>query len=236
MPAHSLFDHILFAVLLVLPLIEWRFTWPQFLARLASGEPGVRIKFYRATVLSEWLAVLCLIGFWSGRPWAWLLLGPSTPLRLIAGFAGAGIVIFFLRWQHMQVLKSDEATARVRRQLQRAEPLLPHTSAERRLFRVLSVTAGVCEETLFRGFLFWYLAVWTGPTAAVILSSIVFGAGHVYLGANNFPKTALAGVFFACVAIASGSLWPAIVMHAAVDWNSGELAYRILARPAASAT
>lgn len=231
MPTHSLFDHILFAVLLAIPFIEWRFTWPAFLARLASGEPGVRIHFYRATILTEWLVVLCLLAYWSSRPWTWLLLGPSTPLRLGLGLAGAAIAVYLLRLQNVQVLKSENAMARIRRQLEGPEPLLPHTPAERRLFRLLSVTAGVCEEILFRGFLFWYFAVWAGPTASVILSSIVFGAGHVYLGAANVPKTTVVGFLLACVALACGSLWPAIILHAALDWNSGELAYSILTRP-----
>jgi len=70
--------------------------------------------------------------------------------------------------------------------------------------------------------------VWTGVVAAVILSSLLFGIGHIYLGRAHVPKTALAGLFFACLALASGSLLPAMLLHAAMDWNSGELGFRIL--------
>jgi len=74
----------------------------------------------------------------------------------------------------------------------------------------------------------WYLGIWMGPIAAVILSSILFGFGHIYMGVAQVPRTATVGLVFALVAFASGSLWPAILLHAAIDWNSGELGFHIL--------
>jgi membrane protease YdiL (CAAX protease family) len=70
--------------------------------------------------------------------------------------------------------------------------------------------------------------VWTGIAVAVILSSLVFGLGHIYLGTKSVPKTAGAGLVMAFLAVSSGTLWPAILIHAAMDWNSGELGYRII--------
>jgi uncharacterized protein len=227
---HGIFDHVLFALLLVLPLVEWRWTWPRYLARLATGEPGVRFRFYRALVLSEWAPVLCLLGFWAvrRRPWSRLLLAGSRPLRVGLGFVSTLLLIGLLRLQRRWLLARPERIERLRPKLLYAEPLLPHTPAERRLFRLVSVTAGVCEEVLFRGFLLWYVAVWTGPVTAVILSSLLFGAGHIYLGLDQAPKTALAGLIFAVLAVTSGSLWPAILLHAAIDWNSGDLGFRVI--------
>ena len=40
---HEIFDHVLFALLLIVPLIEWRWNWPRYLARLAAGVPNVRL-------------------------------------------------------------------------------------------------------------------------------------------------------------------------------------------------
>lgn len=231
---HTIFDDILFAVLLLIPFIERYVTWPRLLERLASGEANVRLQFYRATILSQWILAAYVLGIWFGRPWRWLLMGGSSPLRLGIGLAAALGVAVLLGRQRVQALKSEEAIDSARRQLQYAAPVLPHTPAESRLFHFVSVTAGICEELLFRGFLYWYLAVWTGPLAAVILSSLIFGLGHVYLGVGHVPKTTLAGLFFACVAVGSGALWPAMLIHAAMDWNAGELGFQILSRPAAA--
>ncbi len=235
--SHGIFDHILFALLLVLPLVEWRWTWPRYLARLATGSPGVRCRFYQTLVLSEWAPVLCLLGFWAARrrSWSRLLLAGSTPLRIGLGLGSALLLIGLLRLQRRWLLARPERIERLRPNLLYAKPLLPHTPAEYRLFRLVSITAGVCEEVLFRGFLLWYLAVWTGPVAAVILSSLLFGAGHLYLGLNQTPKAALAGLVFATLAVASGSLWPAILLHAAIDWNSGDLGFRALTAPPGAA-
>lgn len=231
---HAIFDHALFALLLLATLVEWRWTWPRFLERLAAGVPQVRARLYRVVVLGQWLLALSVLAYWAwrGRPWDWLLLGSSTPLRLGIGMAAAFLLAGFLYWQRVQVLRSEDAIARVRPQLDSVAPLLPHTAGEMRLFRVVSVTAGVCEETLFRGFLIWYFAVWMGPIPAAILSSVVFGFGHLYLGRMHVLKTGLAGLFFAFIALASASLWPAILIHAAMDWNSGEMGFGILSRRA----
>jgi membrane protease YdiL (CAAX protease family) len=128
----------------------------------------------------------------------------------------------------VQILRRDEARAQAIRQLESAAPLLPHSANENRMFKLVSVTAGACEEILFRGFLFWYFAISVGTAVAVILSSLVFGLGHIYMSSRQVPKTAGAGMVMACLAIASGSLWPAILIHAATDWNSGEIGYRLI--------
>ncbi len=236
--AHTFFDHALFAVLLVATAVEYHWVWPRFLARVAAGEPGARSSFYRAAIFGQWILTLAFLAYWAwrGRPWSWLRLGPSTPLRQGIGLAFAALLTGFLVWQRIAVLRRKDAIARVRPQLESALPLLPHTSTENRRFKVVSVTAGVCEETLFRGFLLWYFSVWTGTAGGILLSSLVFGLGHLYLGRAHVLKTTLAGIFFACLAVASNSLWPAILVHAAMDWNSGEIGYRVLsgAPPAAA--
>jgi membrane protease YdiL (CAAX protease family) len=120
----------------------------------------------------------------------------------------------------------------LRRALAYADPLLPHSEAERRFFSVISVTAGICEEIFYRGFLAWYISAWTGPVAAAVLASLLFGAGHVYLGLAQVPKTAFIGLLFAVVVALTGSLFPAMLLHAAVDWNSGELGFRLVGESA----
>ena len=79
---HGIFDHVLFAILVLAPLIEWRWTWPGSWRDMASGAAGVRLRFYRGLIVEEWLAALCLLGFWAWakRPWAGLP-RPRTPSR-----------------------------------------------------------------------------------------------------------------------------------------------------------
>jgi uncharacterized protein len=227
---HRLFDHVVFALLLIAPLIEWRWSWPRYLRRLAAGDRGARKQHYYTLIFVQWLLTLTLATVWVrwDRPWADLMMNVSITVWTGVGLAGAMIVAGLLVVQRHMILVREATVKRVRLAMAYAEPLLPQSATERRLFWVVSFTAGVCEEIFYRGFLTWYLAGWIGLTLAVFLSAAIFGFGHLYLGAGHVPRTFLIGLVFGGVTVASGSLLPAMVLHAAMDWNSGELGYRLL--------
>ena len=117
-----------------------------------------------------------------------------------------------------------------------AQPLLPRTRGERGGFVALSITAGICEELLFRGFVLWYATMWTGPIGGFLISSALFGLMHLYLGAPHVPRTTIIGIFFYVVAVSAGSLLPAMLCHALVDLLSGDLGYRALAGDSSATT
>ena len=227
---HTLFDHALFALLLLIPLIEWKWSWPRHLARIAADPAHARIAFYRKITLGEWIPTVALLAFWSalGRPWPALQLAGDSPLRLGLGFGYVLVLIGLLLFQRRALLSRPDRRVRARKALNYVEPLLPYTLTERRLFWAVSATAGICEELFFRAFLPWYLSAWMSLVWAVIAASILFGIGHVYLGLIQVPKTAIVGLLLAVVVALTGSLWPAMLLHAAIDWNSGELAFHLL--------
>lgn len=233
MTNHSLFDHFLFALLLVLPLFEWKWSWPRYLAKLAADPTNARLAYYRRLLIGEWTPTLALLVVWGlfRRPWSALRLAGDDPLRLELGIAYVLALIVLLVFQRRALLSRPDRRARLRKALAYAEPLMPHTSRERRLFWAISATAGFCEEIFFRGFLTWYFLAWMGPVTAAILASVLFGIGHVYMGIAQVPKTAVIGLILAVVVSLTGSLWPAILLHAVVDWNSGELGFRLLGTP-----
>lgn len=223
------FDYILLAVLIVGPLFEWLVFWPRRVQAIRAGTPGARARTYWIMAAAEWLVTLYVFGLWVMRRRSWnaLWLGSSGYLRLDLGFLLAAIIIGLLWLQTRKILAKPKAIMHVREKMAFADPLVPETRAERRGFWLLSFTAGICEEVVFRGFLMWSIAAWTGLIAAVIISSILFGLGHIYLGFAQVPRTALVGLVLAIIVVASGSLWPAILIHAALDLNSGELGFRV---------
>ena len=97
---------------------------------------------------------------------------------------------------------------------------------------VVALTADVCEEFLFRGFVTWYfLEFWPGSRIGLVLaviSVIAFGFAHIYFGVWQVWMSAVVGVFFAAVVLAAGSLLPAMIMHAVMDLNSFDLGHRAL--------
>jgi membrane protease YdiL (CAAX protease family) len=106
--------------------------------------------------------------------------------------------------------------------------LIPHTRDEARFFQVLAVSAGVCEEVVYRGFMLWFVTLWLGLWPAVIVSSLMFGVAHLYLGRKHVLRTSIVGLFLALIAVGSASLWPVIVLHAFLDLFGGDLGLRSL--------
>ncbi len=227
---HTIVDHLFFSMLLAIPLVEWKWSWPRYLARLASGAANVRLRYFRNLIIGEWVPTLALLTFWAmrKRPWSALRLSTDAPFSLGLGLAYVLALIGLLVWQRRALLARPDRRARIRKAFKHAEPLLPHSEHERHIFWIVSATAGFCEEVFYRGFLTWYLSAWIGPIAAVLLASAIFGAGHVYLGVAQVPKTALIGLILAVVVGITGSLWPAMLLHAAIDWNSGDLGFKLL--------
>jgi len=108
---------------------------------------------------------------------------------------------------------------------------VPRTRSERRLFFLLSVTAGICEELLFRGYVFWFFARWTGAIAGVAIGSVLFGIGHAYLGWKHVIRTTKVGVLFSLITFATGSLWAGMIVHAIMDLLAGDLGFHAFNQP-----
>lgn len=103
----------------------------------------------------------------------------------------------------------------------------PCYSGLSQLWAVLSMALiGYIEELLFRGFLFRALIRKDGLVPAVIISAVTFGIGHIVnlLAGQATLETALQvcfaiawGFLFTFAFLKGGSLWPCVIVHAAVD-------------------
>jgi uncharacterized protein len=109
--------------------------------------------------------------------------------------------------------------------------LLPASKTERLIWIVVALTAGFCEEFLYRG---WLLnvtgaalhSVWLG----LLISSIFFGFAHLYLGRTGMISAGVFGAVFGLIYIASHTLLPGQILHALLDLNNGLAFGRAAAR------
>jgi membrane protease YdiL (CAAX protease family) len=225
-------EHVLFVLLVfVAPVLEWLWFYPRFVLATRAGTPGARARYYLAGILMEWILVACVIALWASnaRPWALLGLGLGTPWRLAIGLALAALYLTVAARQRRRIIARPDGMEMMRRQFAKSgADLVPRTAGERRGFGVLAITAGICEELLYRGFVTWYVGHWTGVPIAVVISSILFGFAHVYLGWPHVVRTTIVGAVFALIVIGTGSLWPAMIIHAAMDLLAGDLGYRAM--------
>jgi membrane protease YdiL (CAAX protease family) len=100
--------------------------------------------------------------------------------------------------------------------------LVPITTLELIVWCLLSTTAGICEEIIFRGYLQRQFGAMTGSIfAGALLSAIVFGASHGYEGRPRMLLLGLYGLMFGLLAMWRGSLRPGMIAHAWHDAFSG---------------
>ena len=98
----------------------------------------------------------------------------------------------------------------------------PHGFVECALWVLLSVSAGFCEEFVFRGYLQRQFAALTRNRAAgLLISALIFGAGHSYQGWRSATVITLYGVLFGLLAHVTRTLRPGILAHALEDITSG---------------
>jgi len=96
----------------------------------------------------------------------------------------------------------------------------PATWTERRWWVFVAITAGICEEVVFRGFMLHYLHVfpWTlNLTLALLISSVIFGLNHLYQGAGGVAGTAIVGILFGLLFLLTGNLLLPIIFHVVMD-------------------
>jgi len=80
---------------------------------------------------------------------------------------------------------------------------------------MMSITAGFCEELVYRGYLQRQFLVLTGSVAlAVLAQAVLFGAGHWYQGVKMVIVITVLGVLFGVFARWRKSLRPGMIAHA----------------------
>lgn len=104
----------------------------------------------------------------------------------------------------------------------RVSILIPVTRAERRLFIVLSLAAGVSEEVAFRGVLPAILERTTGSLwIAFLISATAFALAHLLQGWTSAMFVGIFGLVLHLLVWTTGTLWTAIAVHVLYDVVAG---------------
>jgi uncharacterized protein len=222
-------------------LAPWWHTALMVLVILSLSVAGVRqlrnfgdqplhlLANYSLTIVYEWL--LAALAVWGvhmrGVPLRQLL-GERRPgtrawvedLGIALGYwvialsvlALLGKVLVQLSGSHIDPQKIGGVT----------QKLAPVTGVEMALFLIMSISAGICEELVFRGYLQQQFArmghsVWAG----VALSALVFGGAHGYEGVAGVLLIAAYGAMFGILTLFRRGLRTGMIAHAWHDSLSG---------------
>lgn len=219
-----------FVILGPATLYETFVFFPRFRAAVASDRRA-RAAAYRRVVTLQWCLTAAVVILWAWERRSWRLLGLTPPggWRLLVSLALLAPFVWLVLRQRRGVRRlTPDGAAAVRSRLAGVEFILPHTRDERRWFTILSATAGVCEELVYRGFIMWVLASYTGAAPALLLQALLFGLGHAYQGRQGVLKTSAVGLVMALIVVATGWLLPAMIVHALIDVGAGVVAFAVL--------
>lgn len=216
----------LLAILIVLAVVvPWRgASHVHALLARPRLESADRIAIYGSTIAFQWV----IAGVTAWRCWAdgWnmasLGLGPADPkITIPVGAAIASVLALLQLASFRQLARVPAARRGFLYELTRR--LMPQGFTETLPFVALVCTVSLCEEFLYRGFIYSaFLRIAAGwAIVAVLGSAILFGLAHLYQGRRGVVSTFLLGVVIAAARLWTGSLIPGIIAHFVVDLVGG---------------
>jgi uncharacterized protein len=210
-------------LLMLLLLAGWAYRGFFRAEHMRVSADANRLALYGQTIVGEWVLFgLVFLGVWLHKaPWS-VMLGNSWHRWSDFWTDCKAAVVFWLGSTAVlvivgQALRSGTGTARV-------AFLLPHGALEKVMWALLAVTAGICEEAIFRGYLQRQMLAWTrSAPAAVTLSALAFGAMHAYQGWKMMVSIGLLGAMLGLLAYWRGTVRPGMLAHAWQDTLAGLL-------------
>lgn len=208
-------------------IVGWVLIGKLLSDRLGVQHPN-RVRSYLIALAWEWLMFALVVGgVLRARVALGSVIGPRwrswrallTDIGIAAGFWVAAAVLLQLLGMLLRITSVGTAV----------RAMLPRGGLEIALWLVLSVSAGICEETIFRGYLQRQLTVLSRSSlAGILLAAAVFGAEHAYQGWGHAILDGLFGAMFGALAYWRRSVRPGMIAHAWNDAFMGILAASML--------
>ena len=179
---------------------------------------------YGVTIAWEW--ALAGIALWGTRlkktPLRELLGERRRGMREILIDVGAAALFWIFSLIVLAVLAYFLSLLHLESAQKQISQLAPSSFAEAALWVSLSISAGICEEFLFRGYFQQQFArtsrrLWLG----VLLSALLFGSAHGYEGIAGMLMITAYGALFSLLAIRRGSLRAGMIAHCWHDSITG---------------
>jgi uncharacterized protein len=178
-----------------------------------------RIGIYERTMVFEWLVlVLVIVGVVLHGSSIFAVLGKrwSSLQQALRDF---GIATLFLV---VSIAASSLAAPHGGAGEQAAQFLLPRGGIEMALWIALSISAGICEEAIYRGYLQrQFTALTKSVPAGIVLSAVAFGGAHSYLGTGPAIQVGVLGAMGGILAYWCGTVRPGMIAHALQDVLGG---------------
>lgn len=210
--------------------IAWAYGGTLLAARLSSDPHPHRAPLYLLSICEQWLMfALVLGGVRRARTPLSCVIGERWHSRrellrdigIAAAFWVVAIPVLYLLKLLLGVTSVGTGVL----------ALLPRGALEIALWLGIAVSAGICEETIFRGYLQRQLMAMTGSrSGGVVLAAAAFGLAHLYQGWRMAIVIGLYGLMFGALAYWRRTVRPGMIAHAWHDTLTGVLGAILLRR------
>ena len=190
-------------------------------SQLRAAAQSDRLMIYYRTIVFQWIVfALVLAGLWLRGTSVYTVLGERwksfrqffTDLGKGLAFLIGSIVLQSAFASHAQEAADKQAT----------HFLLPQTGVEIAWWLLLSLTAGICEEALYRGYFQQQFTAFTrSAPVGIVLSAALFGAAHAYQNPRQAVIIGTMGVAGGALAYWRGSTRPGMIAHTLQDVIGG---------------
>jgi len=173
-----------------------------------------RVQMYSRTMLSEWLGfAFVILGVWlAGSSFSTVLGERWRSARAFFRDFGIGVAFSVL---------STIVLSGIADHLSGPDPdrtirfLLPHGRFEITMWIALSISAGICEETIYRGYLQrQFIALTKNAPLGIVTAGLAFGLAHSYQGLAKASVIAIDGMLLGALAHWRRSVRPGMIAHA----------------------
>lgn len=222
-------DHILVLLLgVILPFLSGL----RGIAQLqeVDFDEYTRRRFYISNGLVLWILAAVVTGIWIWKERPLSLMGFRPPdWNLSTCLLTAGMVMLYLA-DIILSSRSEDQRKQTTDHWDSHLPFLPGHVRELPAYAFMCLSAGVCEEILYRGFMVTYFIdpqKQGFPILAAIVPALLFCLAHFYQGYMAMAKIFVLSLLFALVFIFSKSLWIVMAVHVLIDLAGGILSMRM---------
>ena len=227
---------ILIAYTLIYEPIIGYFEYKKFKVKVKL-QSNARVSYYKKIIIGLWIPTIIILGLivfseltlkdvGLTLPSFQLEILGAVPSYIIIGLIGLYflLMIYYLVGYHFSRQFRIKFSAQKQASMQKISyiDIIPVTKEEKKWWNFVSITAGVTEEIIYRGFLifafsyfFPSLSIWI----VLLLSSFIFGLAHTYQGiGEGVIRTSIIGFIFSCFYVSVGSILPLIILHIIIDY------------------
>jgi uncharacterized protein len=180
-----------------------------------------RIQYFKYVIYSEWLITILIIVAVCLSSTTFDQIGLRVPDENASKFSGMFVgFLIGVCFMIFVLMRLPFYRKYVNAQTASVSFLVPTSKIDKRYAILAAITAGICEEIIYRGFLLHFLS--NSPfklegNVLLIVGAVIFGIAHYYQGWKGIILTGLTGFVLSRIYLETDTLLFPILLHILID-------------------